>query len=534
MRSSTQKRIKRFAQASAGLSLLAMSQIPAKARYIELDNTKNSTTPSPSLINQNKLEIDSDQLVSKLEQLQADIKKNSISISLEEAITLGVKNNPDLEIAFREIQASEWRLIGAKRKWYPTLRIDGGSPFTGYNWATYVEHNYAQGPAIEAIQGDTTSNTMKTKSKTFDTTATARISWDFLDLTRQPDINSAEDSLRRQKLLFNASARNLILAIQQSYFSIQSSAQLIDSFQQIYAINKQQLSILSARQGIGMTTVLDVEQTKSQLFSQLNQLILYTKNYISETARLAKNLALPPGRLAIPAEKAKPQGVWTQSLSQTIDEALQQNEEILANIAAAEAAEWTGISSLRQYLPVFSIQASGNLSNQNGYQNILVTEDPNKNRKDTQRWGASIGIGFRWNAFDGGLNAANAETQFARSRQFLSTASQSKLQITQQIQSSYGAMETARIAIASAEQALRSAKIAQEAARARFDVGAGDIVSVVQAIGLLSTAAQQQSQATLSYNNSIAELYRYSANWPMTSQKDVDLRIKTNRLTKQP
>ena len=508
------------------MSLLITTQIPAESSVITTDNFNELAIAQSIPRLQQNLEIDSDQLVSELEQLKADIIKNSIAISLEEAIELGVKNNPDLEIAFREIQEREWQLIRAKREWFPTLTINGGTPFTGYSWSTFVENNYAKGV--------TTPQTKKSRSKIYRTQASTTIRWNFLDLTRQPDINSAEESLRRQKLLFNVSARSLILAIQQSYFSIQSSAQLIESFKQIYDINKQQLRILSERQNIRMATVLDVEQTKSQLFAQLNELVGYTQQYITETGQLAKYLAFKPGQLAVPVEKAKPQGVWTRSLSQTIDEALQQREEILANIAAAEATEWTGIAALRQYLPVFSIQASGSLFDENGYQNILANEDPNKNKSDGQRWEATIGIGFQWNAFDGGLNAATAETQFARSRQFLATASKSKLQIAQEVQSSYGAMETAKIRIKSAEQAYRSAEIAQEAARARFDVGVGDIVSVVQAIGLLSSAAIQKSQATLTYNNSIAQLYRYSANWPMASQKDVDLRMKTNDQTTQP
>ena len=530
MKNSGTKTINHRTQASALMSILALCIMPVKATDLIIESNNTIDASSASIPQQN-LNINSDQLISKLEQLQADVKKKSIAISLEEAIRLGVKNNPTLEIAFEEIQELEWQLIRAKRKWYPTFRVDGRSPFTGYTWSRFVENNYAQGPVTRAIKGDTTPNTAQRKSKNYNTRASARINWDFLDLTRQPDINAAEDRLRRQKLLFNRSARSLILAIQQNYFSIQSSAQLIDNFNQIYAINKQQLRILSERRSIGMTTVLDVEQTKSQLFAQLNELVSYTQQYITQTGQLAKNLALKPGQLAIPIEKAKPQGVWTRSLDQTIDEALQQREEIFAEIAAAEAAEWSGIAALRQYLPVFSLQASGNLSKRNGYQNILVNENPNKNISDRQGWDATIGIGFKWNVFDGGISAATAESKFARSRKLLATASKSKLQITEEVQSSYGAMETAKIGIKSAEQAYRSAEIAQEAARARFDVGVGDIVSVVQAINLLSSAAIQKSQATLTYNNSIAKLYRYSANWPMKSQKDVNLRIKTNDQT---
>ena len=95
-------------------------------------------------------------------------------------------------------------------------------------------------------------------------------------------------------------------------------------------------------------------------------------------------------------------------------------------------------------------------------------------------------------------------------------------------------MQTARIGMASAEQAYRSAEIAQEAARARFDIGIGDIVGVVQAMSLLSQAATQKSQSIRIYNTSVAKLYRYSANWPMDSKSNVDQRINTNRQTTQP
>ncbi|EHA62214.1 TolC family protein [Synechococcus sp. WH 8016] len=500
--------------------------LPTKSVELKTgDNNKTTREPISNLV-QKIPETDSDQLVSRLERLQDNTKNNSIAINIEEAIALGVKNNPDLEVAFRDIQALEWQLIAAKRRWFPKLSLNGGQPFTGYRWETFVENNYAEKRDLSTTQ---------TTSETYSTQARATVSWDFLDLSRQADINAAEDKLRRQKLLFNVSARNLILRIQQDYYAIQSSAQLIESFKAIYAINRQQLNIQKARQAIGMSTILDVAQTESQLFSQLNQLVGYTQSYNIQAGRLAQSLALPPGKLAIPNKEAAPQGIWTQDLNQTIDEALKQREEVLASIAAAEAAEWEGIAALRKYLPVFSIQADGNLDLTNRFQTTLITEQPRTNRiNDRERWSGAIGIGFRWNAFDGGISAANAQSQFAQSRKFLAEASLSKLEITQQVQSSYSQMETARIGIKSAEQAYRSAEIAQEAARARLDVGVGDIFSVVQAIGLLSSAAVQKSQSTLNYNNSIAELYRYSANWPLDSYKDVELRVKTNNQTTKP
>ena len=175
MKSSGTKRIKHRTQASALMSILALCIMPVKATDLIIESNNTIDASSASIPQQN-LEINSDQLISKLEQLQADVKKKSIAISLEEAIRLGVKNNPILEIAFEEIQDLEWQLIRAKRKWYPTFRVAGGSPFTGYTWSTFVENNYGQESVTSAIKGDTTPNTAQRKSKNYNTRASARIS----------------------------------------------------------------------------------------------------------------------------------------------------------------------------------------------------------------------------------------------------------------------------------------------------------------------------------------------------------------------
>ena len=90
-------------------------------------------------------------------------------------------------------------------------------------------------------------------------------------------------------------------------------------------------------------------------------------------------------------------------------------------------------------------------------------------------------------------------------------------------------MQTARIGVKSAQQAFESAQIAQEASRARFAVGVGDITSVVQTIQQLSASAIQLSQATLLYNTAVAELYRYSATWPADAETELDQRLQRMR-----
>ena len=107
-------------------------------------------------------------------------------------------------------------------------------------------------------------------------------------------------------------------------------------------------------------------------------------------------------------------------------------------------------------------------------------------------------------------------------------------QIVAEVRSSYGQMQTSKVAIASASQGYKSAQIAQEASRVRFSVGVGDITSVVQTISQLSTAAKQVSASVLAYNNSIAELYRYSATWPSGVEEHLDQRVDAIRQNSAP
>ena len=202
-----------------------------------------------------------DHIVSELKQLQNQIKTKSYPISLAAAVATGLKNNPELLKAYSTIQQFEWKLIAAKRQWYPTLQLQNGNPFSGVSWESYINDNYASSRGRLQELGQE----RKTAKKTQQSIVTPGVitNWNVIDPTRQPNINAA-NALEQQKYLFDVSARNLILNIEKAYFSLQSTQQLIESFQKIYEINKEQLDILEARSTIGMVTVLEVEQTRSQ------------------------------------------------------------------------------------------------------------------------------------------------------------------------------------------------------------------------------------------------------------------------------
>lgn len=460
-------------------------------------------------------------LVQELSNLEAQIQQRSLPMSLDQAVAQGIRANPQLQQAFALIQQYEWQLIAAQRQWYPTLQLTNGTPFAGVQWQTFSQ-DYSS-------TSQTAPPTYSNSSRLSVFQPGVSINWNVLDPARQPNINAAVESLRQQKLLFDVSARNLILDIQQSYYAVQSSRQLIDNFRRIFEINQQQLAMLEAQRSIGMTTVLDVESTRSQLFAQLNQLVGYTRDYIEQTASLAASLALPEGALAIPAEPASLGGGWELSLEQTIRQARRQREEILASLAAAEAARWTGVAAIRSYLPVFALVANGSVVTNQGPLSIKNGGVTSTVDNSVVSRTSSIGLGFSWTLFDGGIQAANAQAAKAQALQQDAQAASTELQVIKQVRASYGQFRTAQVAFSTAQQSYRSAELAQQASRARFAVGVGDITSVVQTIQQLSQAAEQLSSATLSYNTALAQLYRYSATWPAQAEPEVHQRLQQLR-----
>jgi len=458
-------------------------------------------------------------LVKELAQLEAQINKQAKHVTLEEAISTGIRANPQLLQAFGAIQQYEWQLIAAQRQWSPTVQLSNGTPFAGMQWSSFSQ-NYSSTSPTAPPQYSNSSLLSAFQPG-------VNISWNAIDPTRQPNINAASQSLKQQKFLFDVSTRSLILNIQQNYYALQSSQQLINSFRRIYEINVQQLSMIEAQFSIGMTTVLDVESTRSQLFAQLNQLVSYTQAYIDQSASLAQAMALPEGVLVAPSEPAGLAGNWTMPLQETINQARRQREEILASLAAAEAARWTGVAAMRSYLPAFQLVGTGTLIANNG--NQRNTGSSSTIDTTIRNGTASIGVGFTWSIFDGGVQAANAQASNAQARQQSAQAASTELQAMQEVRSSYGQLLTARIALRSAQQAYLSAKLAQEASRARFAVGVGDITSVVQTIQQLSQASEQVSEAILSYNTALAQLYRYTAIWPPHTQGVVQQRLQSLR-----
>lgn len=468
-----------------------------------IENKNESIRLSQSSINSTA------QIHERLIKLKKQIEQKSVRLTLDECLQAGIRQNMQLSAAFASIQQHEYKLIGVKRQYLPTLSISSLPPFLGAvqvrnNATQYQQYIISQNGTPQIINTPVSSASSQNYNQ-FGPYLT--LSWSFFQPSLSSAIRAQQAQLQQQRLAFDVTARSMVLSIQQAYFQLQASKSLIDSFERIYQINLEQVNFIQERQKAGLTNIGAVEQSKAQLFAQMNQLIGYYEKYLQNAANLAFVMNEPTNRIVLPAEPLQPSGTWKDSLDDTLNQASTLREEIKAYLQSEEASVWNARAAMRQYLPIFMLQGIYYGLFNKGKANSFVSYD-------TSYTYQSIGLGLTWNLFDGGVAAAQSQSFLAAARNARYQAEYEKLQVRDQIKRSYVTYQMALLSLENAKANLDAANNTIAVNRSRFGVGLADITSLVQSMQLLGSASEAYSASLLQYNNAVAELYRYSAKWP--------------------
>jgi len=437
-------------------------------------------------------------LQSQLSNLQSTLRQRAQSANLQQALETGLLNNPQLASAYAQIQGSQWNLIAVRRQWYPSLSASSNPYLLGQNANT------------SSVSGAGTANT--TYSNATGAGVGLNLNWTFFNPSRGPSINAASESLRQQQLLFDVSARNLVLEIQQAYFNLQEQQLLIQAYEEILAGTTRQVQLTEAQFNNGLVSIADVEQIRTQQFATQSTVINAYRQLIDAAARLAQTMALAPGVLVLPSEELSPLGQWDEPLQSTINQALSLREEIQASLAAAASASWNATALFNRYWPQFSLGSSGGYAGVNRTRGLPGNSFSNNER--SLSWDAAVGIGFSWQLFDGGIAAAQAEAQRAAALQAQDQAALRRLSVSREVEQSYADYLTSSLALQSTQAQAASARAAAQAVQERFAVGVTGMVDVVQTLNQAINAANAYANAVRTYNSAVAALYRSSARWP--------------------
>lgn len=422
------------------------------------------------------------------------LERTSRRMTLQEALSIGLAQNPLLAKAYAAIAATSWEGVAIRREWIPSLTAGNNDP------------------GLVGVQQQQ-SNTLSISSPEL------TLEWTFFDPSRHPRAQAKAASEAADRFLFDVQARSLVLAIQQQYIDLQTLLELEGEYRQLSTLVEAWRSLAKAKGGRGASTP-DVDQLTGQELALLILRIDTHEQVIVAASNLARSLSLPPGDLVMPRDPLVLGGPWVLSRRETIAQALQFREEIQQSLANARALSWSALATRAGYRPTLSLEGAG--STQGNTDNTDLQSE------------ATMGVNVAWTLFDGGILSAKARSQRNQQEQALQQAALDRLMVTQEVETSHAAYLNSQIVMDASVAQLQSARASVAAATRGFTTGASDATTLLQVLGNLRGAVEAYSHALQKHNKSVAALYRTSARWPEAAPPLVQQRLSNLQTSPPP
>ena len=451
-----------------------------KAGQIDLPNR---SVPVPNYLNPNPNPL---RFPTKPEEVQI---LGAQPISLQQALELARRNNPQIQAAQLGVERSQASLRATQADEYPTLSLNTRITNTG----SYIFSDKPNSP----FQQD------------FDTNSTGlsgglQLNYNlFTSGRRSATIQQAREQLRNDRLDFERLSEELRLSVSTRYYDLQQADELVRIQQS--AVRNAQASLRDAQalEQAGVGTRFDVLTSQVQVARATQDLANALSQQRISRRQLGTLINLPEAVIITAADPVEIAGLWNLSQEQSIVQAYKNRAELEQQLAQRNISQQQRRIALSQLGPQIGLTAtySPNLSlsgNNNGSSQL--------NQDFTDQY--SLGANLSLNLYDGGearARARQAEANTAISEaNFANQRNQIRLDVEQaysQLQSNFENIQTASVALEQAREALRLARL-------RFQAGVGTQTEVIDSETRLTQAEGDRVNAILSYNRALAQLQR--------------------------
>lgn len=443
------------------------------------------------------------------------LQKAAQRINLDQAIAMGLANNPTLAATIAEIQASQWSGVAVGREWVPGLSIKTSDPgVLGFSTSTSSLQTKVEGSdVVEKLSF----------KHGFLSNPYANLSWSFFDPSRGSRLAAlgAQNNALRNKFTFIS--RELILAIQTNYTVLQEALERETDYIQLF--NQAIHIYIDAHQG--KRPAAEVSRFEAQAVSLLIDRVQAHKRSIQAADGLASLLNLTPGRLVLPNEKSKEIGAWPLSRSDSIQQALARREELQANAWEVKALNDSANAIRLKVVPALAlsaqvkwISANQQAGSLNGYTNGTLLR--------TSGFDSFLGLTFDWKIFDGGIRNAEANAVEARALQSAEQGINTRLTIGRQVADAYATFVASKILVDAARADVNASRLSLAGALADYTAGRHDHAgtTVVQAFSKLKSALDTYRTLLSDQNLAVHQLNRFTATWPDSTEQQVRNRFE--------
>jgi outer membrane protein TolC len=477
------------------------------------DNLDNSKSGIPARL---ELEVsnpnaNSWMLPTKPNQVTIDVQQ---PITLQDAVSLALTTNQEVEISRLNVNRSLSELREAKAALYPTLRSSLGAnnqqragAGTGAEANTGTATTGAGASTLGTPSIENADNSSITNS--FD--GSLSLSYDIYDGgNRGASIRSAKKQVRLEQLALERTMEETSLQVATDYYALQSAEAQVDIEEAAVRDATQTLRDAELLEQAEAGTKFEVLQARVELaqakqtlkIEQANQAI--AQRQLSDTLNIGQKVELQTkGEITAV-------GSWKLSLPKSIVAAYKNRAELKQFVLEREINLEQRQIALAENRPTVSLVASYDLQEQ---------LDDGSNVAD----GYSVGATVDWAIFDGGAARARAEQATTDTEIDRAEFADQRNAIRLEVEDAFYNLNANQDNIKTANEALGMSEESLRLARLRFQAGAGTQTDVIDAQTELNNARGDLLNAIVDYNQSYAELQRAVSNLSNRSLADLPL-----------
>ncbi len=308
-------------------------------------------------------------------------------ITLEQAIALAYRNNPDLQSALLELKRSQAGLREAKGALFPTLAVSGG--LVGLNTTSSSSSFIATPDGGLDLQLQTNEELGAAISAQVD--LVYRL---YTSGGRAASIQAAEEQVQISELEVERRREDLRINTTNEYYDLQAALEAIRISQAFLGEAERNLADTKLRQEAGFGTEFDVLRASVQVANARQDVVNSRRATNNARKALRSRLNLEPNA-AVTTVPVQLSGNWPLTLEESIVLAYENRAELKQQLAQRE------ISEQQRRLALSEIGAQIDLFANYGFNEVL---NESGNFNDGYQFGAQVS----WLLFEGGAARARA------------------------------------------------------------------------------------------------------------------------------
>ena len=465
---------------------------------------------------------------------QVEIQE-TVPITLEQAIDLARRNNPQVKQFGLQIEQQLAALREAQAALYPTLsftstlaRTESASNTLGTRATNRglrnqrrIERSRRQDiidqEAQEILSGDRDPDdvtqfapfpnfSVPFGSTTFNNTL--QLVYDFgIDGQRDATIRANEELLRNTELDLERVVEDIRSAVTEAYYNLQQADANVEIQRSAVRNAQKSLEDAEALERAGVGTRFEVLQARVTLSRNQQNLTNAISQQRAARRALANVVNVSQNANLVTADPIELAGAWDYTLDETIVLAYRNRAELEEELNNREIAEQQREAALAATRPQLSAAASYNVLGQ-------ITDNPDPFAARGWADGYSLQVQLQWNFFDGGATKARARQREIDIALAEERFSQLRNDIRQEVEVAFYDLQANFENIGVANLGVDEATEALRLARLRFQAGVGTQTDVINQETALTTARNQLLQAIIGYNRSLSQLWRAVSNLP--------------------